>query len=121
MRRKLIMAAVLTVALFVAFATTVATAPAGTATAVDDEYVMKVLVRGAPLHQANGIWADADGHLYVGTAAGVQIAVLDARNGRVIERLSYGTADDVTMGPTAPSTGRTSWRGRSGGLRPTAP
>ena len=61
--------------------------------------MMKVLVRGAPLHQANGIWADADGHLYVGTAAGAQIAVLDARNGHVIDRLSYGTADDVTIGP----------------------
>ena len=99
MRRKLIVAAVLTVALLVAFATMAATAPAWAATAVDDDYVMKVLVRGAPLHQANGIWADADGHLYVGTAAGAQIAVLDARNGHVIERLSYGTADDVTIGP----------------------
>jgi len=99
MRRKLIVAAVLTVALLVAFATMAATAPARAAKAVDDDYVMKVLVRGAPLHQANGIWADADGHLYVGTAAGAQIAVLDARNGRVIDRLSYGTADDVTIGP----------------------
>ncbi len=99
MRRKLIVAAVLTVALLVAFATMAATAPARAAKAVDDDYVMKVLVRGAPLHQANGIWADADGHLYVGTAAGAQIAVLDARNGHVIDRLSYGTADDVTIGP----------------------
>ena len=65
MRRKLIVAAVLTVVLLVAFATTAATAPARAATAVDDDYVLKVLVRGAPLHQANGIWADG-GRLYVG-------------------------------------------------------
>jgi sugar lactone lactonase YvrE len=99
MRRKLILAAVLTVVLLVAIAATAATAPALAARTCGHEYVMKVLVRGAPLHQANGIWADADGHLYVGTAAGAQIAVLDARNGHVIDRLSYGTADDVTIGP----------------------
>ncbi len=98
MTRKLSVLVVLTVVLIVAIAATAATALAR-ATAVDDDYVMKVLVRGAPLHQANGIWADADGHLYVGTAAGAQIAVLEARNGHVIDRLSYGTADDVTIGP----------------------
>ena len=66
---------------------------------MDDDYVLKVLVRGAPLHEANGIWADAGGRLYVATVAGAQVAVLDARNGQLIERLSYSAADDVTMGP----------------------
>jgi sugar lactone lactonase YvrE len=96
MRRKLAMAAVLTVVLLVALATAAATARA--ATAVDDDYVLKVLVRGAPLHEANGIWA-AGGRLYVATVAGAQVAVLDARNGHLIDRLSYSAADDVTMGP----------------------
>jgi sugar lactone lactonase YvrE len=98
MRRKLIVAAVLTVVLLVAFATTAATAPARAATAVDDDYVLKVLARGAPLHEANGIWADG-GRLYVATVAGAQVAVLDARNGQLLDRLSYSAADDVTMGP----------------------
>ena len=103
MRRKLIVAAVLTVVLFVAIATMAATAPARAAKAVDDDYVMKILVRGAPLHEANGIWADGHNRLYVGTVGGVEIAVLDARTGHVIDRLTraegFGCADDVTMGP----------------------
>jgi sugar lactone lactonase YvrE len=69
----------------------------------DRRYTMKVLVRGAPLHESNGIWADGRGHLYVGTVGGVEIAVLDARTGHVLDRLTrdegYGCADDVTMGP----------------------
>ena len=62
-------------------------------------YTVKVLVRGASLREANGIWADCRGRLYVATTAGAEVAVLDARNGRVIDRLSYSAADDVTMGP----------------------
>jgi sugar lactone lactonase YvrE len=98
MRRKLAVAAVLTVVLLVALATMAATAPARAATAVDDDYALKVLVRGAPLHEANGIWADG-GRLYVANVACAQVAVLDARNGHLIDRLSYSAADDVTMGP----------------------
>jgi len=93
--------AVLAAVLVVAFATTATTAFAK-ATLQDDDYVMKVLARGAPLHEANGIWADG-GHLYVGTVAGVEIAVLDARTGHVTDRLTqdegFGCADDVTVGP----------------------
>ncbi len=98
MRRKLILTAVLTVVLLVAIATTAAAAPARTARTCGHGYAMKVLVRGAPLHEANGIWADG-GRLYVATVAGAQVAVLDARNGHLIDRLSYSSADDVTMGP----------------------
>ena len=118
MRRKLVLVIVLCAVLLAALATTAATAPAKSAAVQDTHYTMKVLVRGAPLHQANGIWADAGGHLYVGTAAGAQIAVLDARSGQVLDRLSYGTADDVTMGPDGSLYWTDILEGRVGRLAP---
>ena len=101
MRRKIILVVALCAVLLTEPATTAVTAFAK-ATLQDDDYVMKVLARGAPLHEANGIWADG-GLLYVGTVAGVEIAVLDARTGHVTDRLTrdegFGCADDVTIGP----------------------
>ena len=96
-RSKLVLIAALCALALAAIAMTAATGLARPAV-VEDHYTMKVLVRGAPLHEANGIWADG-GRLYVATVAGAQVAVLDARNGHVIDRLSYSSADDVTMGP----------------------
>jgi sugar lactone lactonase YvrE len=98
MRRKLGAAALLLAVSLVVLAAAAVATPARTARSADRHYVMKVLVRGAPLHQANGIWADGR-RLYVATVAGGQIAVLDARNGHVLRRIQQATSDDVTMGP----------------------
>ncbi len=99
MKRKLILTIVLCAVLLTVIAMTAAAGVARPAIVHHNHYTLKVLVRGAPLHEANGIWADGRGRLYVATVAGAQVAVLDARSGHVIERLPYSAADDVTMGP----------------------
>ena len=99
MKRKLILTSVLCAVLLTVIAMTAAAGVARPTIVHHNHYTLKVLVRGAPLHEANGIWADGRGRLYVATVAGAQVAVLDARSGHVIDRLSYSAADDVTMGP----------------------
>lgn len=99
MKRRLVLTVALCAILLVAFAITAATGLARPTVVKGNDYTLRVLVRGAPLHEANGIWADARGRLYVATVAGAQVAVLDARTGHLIDRLRYSAADDVTMGP----------------------
>ena len=62
-----------------------------------------VLVRGAPIHGANGMAISAKGRIYVGSVFGHEIVVVDSRTGRIVKRLGtnkgYGGADDVTFAP----------------------
>jgi sugar lactone lactonase YvrE len=66
-------------------------------------YTLRVLVKGAPIHGANGLAFDADDRLFVASVMGPEIVVMDPRNGRILER--YGAdagvlnPDDVAFGP----------------------
>ena len=66
-------------------------------------YTLRVLVKGAPIHGANGLAFDADDRLFVASVMGPEIAVMDPRNGRILDR--YGrdagvlNPDDVAFGP----------------------
>ncbi|HEX6249536.1 MAG TPA: hypothetical protein VFZ64_16830, partial [Nocardioidaceae bacterium] len=72
------------------------TDPAGT-------YQIKTLVRGAPIHGANGLAVDQEGRLLVASANGGEIVVLDTRTGTILERLgvdsSVDVPDDVAVAP----------------------
>ncbi len=63
----------------------------------------KVLVRGAPIHGANGIIIGARGTMYVGSVFGRDIVLVRSRTGRIIDRLGpadgYNGADDVAIAP----------------------
>jgi len=58
-------------------------------------YEITELVRGAPIHGANGMFFGPDGHLYVASVLGLEIVVLDPVTGEMLDRL--GTDDGVTM------------------------
>lgn len=63
---------------------------------------VSVLARGAPIHGTNGIHFDPQGRLWVGSALGRELLVLDPETGAVL--LRYGpedgieTPDDVAVG-----------------------
>ncbi len=63
----------------------------------------KVLVRGAPIHGTNGLAIDEAGKLYVASALGQEIIVMDPRTGKILERFGPedGVAgpDDLAFGP----------------------
>ncbi|HEX5643826.1 MAG TPA: SMP-30/gluconolactonase/LRE family protein [Thermoleophilia bacterium] len=65
--------------------------------------VSKVLVRGAPIHGANGMAINAQGRIYVGSVFGREIVIVNSRTGRIVDRLGpddgFNGADDVTFGP----------------------
>jgi len=53
----------------------------------------KVLVRGAPIHGTNGLAFDDQGRLYIASAIGREIVVMDPQTGKILER--YGPEDGV--------------------------
>lgn len=65
--------------------------------------VEHTLVRGAPIHGANGITFDAEGDLYVASFAEGTVVAMDAKSGRILDRIGAGTdtgtPDDLAFGP----------------------
>lgn len=63
----------------------------------------RVLVKGAPIHGANGLNFDSQNRLYVGSVWGDEIVVMDPDSGRILNRLGAAqgvrTPDDLTFGP----------------------
>lgn len=63
----------------------------------------KVLVRGAPLHGANGVTVNDQGLLYIASAVGREIVVMDPHNGKILHRFGPESGvvgpDDVVFGP----------------------
>jgi sugar lactone lactonase YvrE len=63
----------------------------------------KVLVTGAPIHGANGVMFDASDRLYVASAVGREIVVMDPESGEILDRLGpdvgVESPDDLTFGP----------------------
>lgn len=84
-------------------ATLVALLGAGKAPSGGCSSGVSVLVRGAPLHGANGLRFDAADRLHVASLFGREIATLDPRSGEIIDRLTLSdgveTPDDLAVGP----------------------
>jgi sugar lactone lactonase YvrE len=63
----------------------------------------KVLVRGAPIHGTNGMAVDDQGKLYIASALGREILVLEPKTGKIMERFGPESGvegpDDVAFGP----------------------
>jgi sugar lactone lactonase YvrE len=66
-------------------------------------FVLKEMVRGSPIHGANGVMFDAQDNLYIASVFGREILVMNPLNGKVIDRLGTGVGvegpDDLTFGP----------------------
>jgi sugar lactone lactonase YvrE len=62
-----------------------------------------VLVRGAPIHGANGIAFGKDDRLYIASVWGSEIVVMEPDSGRILARLGLPqgveSPDDLTFGP----------------------
>jgi len=67
----------------------------------NNKSVLKTLVKGAALNAANGLDIGPDGHLYVGSVNGQEIAVINKNNGKIINRITDGvqSPDDVVFSP----------------------
>jgi len=69
----------------------------------DDEGEPKVLVTGSPIHGANGVMFDASGRLYIASAVGREIIVMDPETGEILDRLGpdrgVESPDDLAFGP----------------------
>lgn len=63
----------------------------------------KVIVRGSPIHGANGIFFDKHDKLYIASAIGREILVMDPMSGMILDRLGpdmgVSGPDDLTFGP----------------------
>ena len=83
--------------------TTVVMATQATLAVGHSRVKVEVLVRGAPIHGANGLAVGSHGRLYVASVFGREIVVVNSRTGRILDRLGpdegYNGADDLTIGP----------------------
>lgn len=63
----------------------------------------RVLVRGSPIHGANGLAFDRHDRLHIASVLGREIVVMDPRTGKILDRLGpemgVETPDDLTFGP----------------------
>jgi sugar lactone lactonase YvrE len=63
----------------------------------------KVIVRGSPIHGANGIYFDKHDRLHIASVMGGEIIVMDPMTGTVLDRLGSDVGvmgpDDCTFGP----------------------
>ena len=63
----------------------------------------KVLMRGSPIHGANGIMFDSEDRLHIASVAGREIVVMDPKSGRILNRLGTDVGvegpDDLAFGP----------------------
>lgn len=71
--------------------------------ALNVPFVLKEIVRGAPIHGANGLMFDAQDNLYIASVWGREIVVMNPLNGEIIDRLGtevgVESPDDLTFGP----------------------
>ena len=97
----LLMGVVLVLTLGVAAPAQVAGADPGKGPSVT--YRVKEMIRGAPIHGANGLAIDAQGRLLVASVFGGELVAVNPRTGKVTQRLGHGVGvdgpDDVAIGP----------------------
>lgn len=66
-------------------------------------YEVTVLVTGAPIHGANGIYVGPDGNLYIASVGGREILVMRPHDGMILDRLGPELGvqgpDDLVFGP----------------------
>ena len=66
-------------------------------------YRVKEMIRGAPIHGANGLAIDAQGRLLVASVFGGELVAVNPRTGKVTQRLGHEVGvdgpDDVAIGP----------------------
>jgi sugar lactone lactonase YvrE len=64
---------------------------------------VQVLARGAPIKSANGLYFDKQDRLYIASAGGREIVVMDPDSGKILDRIGperdVETPDDLTFGP----------------------
>jgi sugar lactone lactonase YvrE len=67
------------------------------------EVTQRVLVRGSPIHGANGIMFGPDGNLYIASVLGQEIVVMNPETGDILDRRGpdqgVDSPDDVAFGP----------------------
>ena len=91
--------------LVVLLAVVAAAAAPAAAVEINKELVQnwKVLVKGSPIHGANGLAFDSHDRLHIASVLGREIVVMDPRTGKILDRLGPAlgveTPDDVTFGP----------------------
>ncbi|MGV7225223.1 MAG: hypothetical protein ACQ9MH_27380 [Nitrospinales bacterium] len=68
----------------------------------DEKTTVKVLVKGSPVHGANGIMFNSSDMLYIASLFGREILVMDPETGQIINRLGpdkgVESPDDLTFG-----------------------
>ena len=91
--------------LFVCFASLAFVAAPVSAFEINKDLVQngKVLVKGSPIHGANGLAFDQNDRLYIASVLGREIVVMDPSTGKILDRLGpdlgVETPDDLTFGP----------------------
>ena len=90
---------------FVLLAVVAAAVAPAVAVEINEELVQnwKVLVKGSPIHGANGLAFDSHDRLHIASVFGREIVVMDPDTGKILDRLGPAvgveTPDDVTFGP----------------------
>jgi sugar lactone lactonase YvrE len=79
-------------------------APAS-AVEINKDYIQnwRVLVKGSPIHGANGLAFDSRDRLHIASVLGREIVVMDPKTGKILDRLGTDVGvespDDLTFGP----------------------
>ena len=87
--------------LIAVFLVAVLTAPAQMS--VGSPLVIREIVRGGQIHGANGLFCNSQDQLYIASANGMEIIIMDRNSGKIAGRLGndvgVGFPDDLTFGP----------------------
>lgn len=72
---------------------------------INKEFIQngRVLVKGSPIHGANGLAFDTQDRLHIASVLGREIVVMNPKNGKILDRfgpeVGVESPDDITFGP----------------------